>query len=366
MKRPACALRGKTRILAAEGKRRGMMRFATYRAAIAAFLLLLPGVAAAQSVEQFYRSHTMTMIVGLPAGSAYDIYSRAIARHLNGHIPGNPTIIVQNMPGAGSLTSINHLYNQAAKDGSVIATFIRGLPLQPLLDKQGIRFEAQKLNWIGSPSTEVSTLVSWATGKFKTIQDAMANQMVVGGSSPGADNIVFPAVMNGVLHTKFKIVMGYQGAGPALLAMESGEVDGTSASWTNIAVGHADWLRDHKINVLVQLSTEKRQDIPAPLVTDLAGNAADKQVMALFFARNVLGYPFAAPPGIPADRLAALRDAFDATMRDPDFLAEAKKEKLEIHPSSGAALAKLVQEIYATPQPVIERAQALIAEDTKK
>jgi tripartite-type tricarboxylate transporter receptor subunit TctC len=343
------------------------MRFARYRAAIVSVLSLLPGVAAAQSIEQFYHSHVMTMIVGLPAGSAYDIYGRAMGRYLTRHIPGNPTIVVQNMPGAGSLTSINHLYNQAPKDGSVIATFVRGLPLQPLLDKQGIRFDAQKLNWIGSPSSEVSVLVSWApTGKFKTIQDAMAREMIVGGSSPGADNIVFPQVMNGVLHTKFKIVMGYQGAGPALQAMESGEVDGTSASWTNIAVGHADWLRDHKVNVLIQLSTEKRDDIAAPLVTDLAGNTADRQVMALFFARNVLGYPFAAPPGIPADRLAALRDAFDATMRDPEFLAEAAKEKLEIHPTSGLALAKLLQEIYATPQPVIERAKALIAEDTKK
>ena len=337
------------------------MRFVTYRAAIVSVLSLLPGVAAAQSIEQFYHSHVMTMIVGLPAGSAYDIYGRAMGRYLTRHIPGNPTIVVQNMPGAGSLTSINHLYNQAPKDGSVIATFIRGLPLQPLLDKQGIRFDAQKLNWIGSPSSEVSTLVSWATGKFKTIQDAMANQMIVGGSSPGADNIVFPAVMNGVLHTKFKIVMGYQGAGPALLAMESGEVDGTSASWTNIAVGHADWLRDHKVNVLVQLSTEKRPDIPAPLVTDLAGNAADRQVMALFFARNVLGYPFAAPRGIPADRVKALRDAFDATMKDPEFLAEAQKIKADVEPSTGEQVDALVKRLYATPKPVVERAKKYMA-----
>jgi tripartite-type tricarboxylate transporter receptor subunit TctC len=339
------------------------MRFNECRGTGLAFFLLallVPRLAAAQSVESFYRSHPMTMVVGLPAGAAYDVYARTIARHFSRHMPGNPTIIVQNMPGAGSLTSINHLYNNAPKDGTTLATFIRGLPMQPLFDSQGIRFDALKLNWVGSPSSEVSVFISWHATPFKTINDVLDHEMVMAGSGPGADNVVFPAVLNAVLHTKFRVVTGYQGAADGLLAMERGEVDGTSTSWANVATGHRDWLRDGKINLLVQLSTEKRDDIAAPLVMDLAGNDADRQVMALFFARNVLGYPFAAPPDVPADRLASLRAAFDATMSDAEFLADAKIQALEIHPTTGEALAKIMANAYATPPAIIARARALI------
>jgi tripartite-type tricarboxylate transporter receptor subunit TctC len=322
---------------------------------------LAPGWAAAQTVEAFYRSHPLTIIVGIPAGAAYDSYARAVARHYTKHIPGHPTIVVQNMPGAGSLTAINHLANTAPKDGSTLATFVRGLPMQPLFDSQGIRFDAQKLNWIGSPSTEISIVVSWGTTKFKTIKDAEAAEMVVGGSGPGADNVVFPAVLNAVLHTRFKVVTGYPGAADSLLAMERGELDGTSTSWANIGTGHRDWLRDSKINLLVQLSTEKRADVAAPLVMDLTSNESDRQLMRLFFARNVLGYPLAAPADVPAERVAALRAGFDATMTDPDFLADMQKEGLEVHPTSGKALAELIRQLYATPPAVVERAKALLA-----
>jgi tripartite-type tricarboxylate transporter receptor subunit TctC len=299
--------------------------------------------------------------VGLPAGAAYDIYGRDVARYYSKHLPGNPTIIVQNMQGAGSLTSMNYLYNIAPKDGTAMATFVRGLVTQPLFDNQGIRFDAQKFNWIGSPSNEISVIVSWGTSKFKTLEDAKSNEMVVGGSGPGADNVVFPAVLNAVLHTKFKVVMGYPGAAESLMATERGEIDGTSTSWANIGTGHRDWLRDKKINLLVQLSTQKRDDVAAPLVMDLATNPTDKQMMTLFFARNALGYPIAAPPDVPADRVAALRAAFDATVADPDFLADMQKEGLDVHPTSGEALAQLIANVYATPAAVIEQAKAVIA-----
>jgi tripartite-type tricarboxylate transporter receptor subunit TctC len=329
--------------------------------AIGLLTFFAPAIAAAQSVEAFYHAHPLTIVVGLPAGAAYDVYARAVAHYFSKHMAGNPTVVVQNMPGAGSLTSMNYLYNVAPKDGSMIATFVRGLVTQPLFDDQGIRFDAQKFNWIGSPSSEISIVVSWATTNIKTLDDAKTKDVVVGGSTPGADNVVFPAVLNAVLHTKFKVVTGYPGAADSLLAMERGEIDGTSTSWANIGTGHRDWLRDKKINLLVQLSTKKREDVDAPLVMDLTNNATDKQMMTLFFARNALGYPIAAPPDTPADRVDALRAAFDATVVDPDFLADMKQAGLDVAPTNGKDLAKLVADVYATPKAIVDQARAMIA-----
>ena len=250
---------------------------------------------------------------------------RTFARHLGKHLSGNPTIIPQNMAGAGSLRAANFLYNVAPKDGTTIGMFARGLATQPLLDGKGIQYDARKFNWIGSFSSDVSVALSWHTRSFKTIDDARQREMTVAATGSGADSVIFPYILNGVLGTRFKVVTGYPGAVDFLLAVERGEADGTAGiSWSNITAIKPDWIREKKINVMVQLGTKKHPDLgDAPLVMDFAKNASDKRVLELIFARQEMAYPIVAPPGVPADRVRMLRQAFDAVVRDPEYLADA-------------------------------------------
>jgi tripartite-type tricarboxylate transporter receptor subunit TctC len=312
-------------------------------------------------------AQTTTIIVGYPPGASYDIYMRTFARHLGKHLPGNPSIIAQNMAGAGSLRAANFLFNVAPKDGTTIGMFARGLAMQPLLDATGIQYDARRFNWIGSLTSDVSMVLSWHTRPFKTLDDAMQNEMVVAGTGSGADSVVFPYILNGVLGTKFKVITGYPGATDFLLAVERGEADGTAGvSWSSISAGKADWITGKKINVLVQLGMKKHPDMgSAPLVMDYAKTDSDRGVLELIFSRQDMAYPVVAPPGVPAARLADLRRAFDAVLKDPDYLADAKKQKLEIDGMRGEDIAKLIERIYASPAPVIARARAAL-EDGKK
>jgi len=277
--------------------------------------------ASAQSVEAFYRGNRLTLVIGYTPGTVYDLYARTVARHIGNHIPGKPVVVPQNMPGAGSMNSANHIYNRAPKDGSQIATFARGLPMQPLLDETGVQYDPQKLNWLGSPASEVSTVIAWHTTPFKTVDDLKAREMVVAATGTGADSAVFPYVLNGVMGTRFKVVIGYPGATETMLAIERGEADGSAAvSWGNFTSTKGDWLRERKVNILLQLALKKHPALPdVPLVMDLARTDADRKALALIFSRQSMAYPLTAPPDVPADRLAALRRAFDATMQDPAF-----------------------------------------------
>jgi tripartite-type tricarboxylate transporter receptor subunit TctC len=285
-----------------------------------------------------------------------------IARHIGKYIPGNPTVVVKNMDGAGSLRLANHLYNAAPKDGTAFGTIARGAAFDPLFGNQAAQFDAAKYNWIGSANNEVSVCVSWHTTGIKTIDELQTKELVVGGTGPSADTDQFPRIVNGVLGTKFKIVTGYPGGNDISLAMERGEVQGRCGwSWSSVITTRKDWLDKKMINVLVQLSTDKHEDLPnVPAILDLAKTPEQKQILGLVFARQALGRPYLAPPGVPADRVAALRKAFMDTMKDKEFLAEAEKAKLEIGPISGEAVQKIVEDAYKTDPATVKKTAAML------
>jgi tripartite-type tricarboxylate transporter receptor subunit TctC len=322
----------------------------------------------AQSVEAFYKANRLTMVIGYTPGTVYDLYARSVARHIGKHLPGKPTVIAQNMPGAGSMKAANFIYGNAPKDGSQIATFARGLAMQPLLDDQGVQYDALKLNWLGSPTSEVSVVFSWHTTPFKTVDDLRTREMIVPATGTGADSAIFPYVLNGVLGTKFKVVSGYPGATETMLAIERGEADGSAAmSWGNFTSAKQDWLRDKKVNILLQLAIKKLAQLPdVPLVMDLAKSDADKKVLELIFSRQSMAYPYTAPPEVPGDRLRALRQAFDATMKDPEFLADARQQNLDIDPLGGDEMQALIRSAYASSPQIVARVRAAIADGMGK
>ena len=295
--------------------------------------------------------------IGYSAGGGYDVYGRMLARHINRHLPGNPTVVVNNMPGAGSMRLANWLYNVAPKDGNVIGTFARGIAFDTLLGQPGAQFDATKFNWIGSANDEVSVCVAWHTSGVTKFDQVLEKELVVGGTGGSADTDQFPKVFNSVLGAKMKIVAGYPGGNDINLAMERGEVSGRCGwSWSSVVSTQPGWLKEKKINVLVQLSLEKHPDLPdVPIITEFAKDDITRGVFKLVFARQVMGRPFAAPPGIPADRVAVIRKAFMETLKDPQLLAEAEKAQLEITPVSGEAVQKLVEEAYAMPPEVVKR-----------
>lgn len=313
---------------------------------------------AAETVEEFYKGKTVKFIISSGAGGGYDAYARSLVRHISKHIPGNPTIVPQNMPGAGGLRAANFIYNVAPKDGSLLAVVHRGVPMVPLLGIKGAQFEATKFNWIGSLNNEVSVCVSWHTVAQKTVQDAMNKELIIGGSGAN-DTEGFPAVMNNIIGTKFKIISGYPSGTAINLAMERREVDGRCGwSWSSVKTQHPDWLEDKKVNILMQMSLTKHPELPnVPLVMDMAKSEQDKKVLELVFARQVMGRPVLMPPEVPADRVATIRKAFDATIKDPAFIADMKKQKLELTPISGLEIQALIKKVYATEQSVVALAK---------
>jgi tripartite-type tricarboxylate transporter receptor subunit TctC len=339
------------------------MRLGTVGRGIAtAVLALAPTAAPAQSPAEFYKGKNVELYIGYSVGGAYDLYARVLARHLGRHIPGNPTIIPKNMEGAGSLRLANWLYNVGAKDGTVLATIGRGTGFDPLLGSKGAQFQADKFTWIGSANNEVSICVAWKGSGITKFEDTMTKELIVGGTGAAADTDQFPRILNGVLGTKFKIVSGYPGGNDITLAMERGEVKGRCGwSWSSVVATHKRWIEDKTITVLVQLSLNKHPDLPdVPLVMEFAKTEEQQQIFRLIFARQVMGRPFLAPPGVPRDRAEALRRAFDDTMKDAEFLADASRTQLEITPVAGAEVEKLVTELYQTPKPVADKAAEFI------
>ncbi len=329
---------------------------------IAAPLLLAihgPGVARAQIAPDYYKGKSVDIIVGYETGGGYDVYARLLARHMGRHLPGQPGVVVKNMPGAVSRAAGNYIASVAAKDGMAIATIARGLPQDELLGAPGIRFRSADFLWLGSMNNEVSVGVAWQTSTVKTIQEAMQKEMMVGAI---ADSLVFPTVTNAVLGTKFKIITGYRSGGELSLAMERGELEGRMGwSWSSIQSTNPDWIRDKRIINLVQFSTSRHADLPdVPLVTELAKNAEDRALLELVFARQVMGRPFLAPGGMSKDVNDALRNGFDASMKDPQLLADAVKVKLEVNPVSGAEVQELVRRMFSAPASVVARAKELV------
>ncbi len=318
--------------------------------------------ASAQSVEEFYKGKTVELYIGYSVGGGYDTYARTIARHIGKHIPGNPTVVPVNMDGAGSLRMTNWLYEAAPQDGTVFGTFARAAPFDPLFGNQEATFDALKFNYIGSANNEVSLCTAMARTGIETFDDLKEQELIIGGTGDTADTVQFPKVLNAVFGTKMRIINGYPGGNDVVMAMERQEVDGRCGwSYSSIISGNADWLKNGDVNLLMQLSTSKHPELPdVPLVMDLVENPADRKLLNLMFARQTLGRPYAAPPGVPEDRVEALRAAFMATMQDPEFLAEAKAQDLEITPVDGATVQSLVEEVYQSDPEVIARLNEIL------
>jgi tripartite-type tricarboxylate transporter receptor subunit TctC len=333
-------------------------------AAVIAFALASPHIPAAraQSVADFYRGRTIDLDIGYSVGGGYDLYARLIARRLGGHIPGNPTVVPKNMEGAGSLRLANYLYAAAPTDGTVIGATSRGAAFDPLLGETGARFDASKFSWIGSANNEVSVCVASAASGITKFDDLFDKPMTIGSTGAADDTYQFPALVNAVLGTKFKIVTGYPGGNDVSLALERGEVQGRCGwSWSSIKTTRFNWVRNKRIIVLVQMSLSKHPDLPdVPLIMDLAKTNEQRQIFKMIFARQTMGRPYLAPPGVPADRLAALRKGFMDTMTDKDFLDEAEQNKFEINPVNGEELETLVKDVYRTPPEIAKKAAAAV------
>jgi tripartite-type tricarboxylate transporter receptor subunit TctC len=317
----------------------------------------------AQAQADFYKGKTVDLMIGYSVGGGYDVYARLIARHLGKHIPGNPIVTPKNMEGAGSLRLANWLYNVASKEGLVFGTIGRGTGFDPLLGSKTAQFDGTKFNWIGSANDEVSVCVVWnGRGKVTKFDDLLTQELAVGGTGAAADTDQFPRIINGVLGTKMKIITGYPGGNDVNLALERGEVDGRCGwSWSSVEATRKTWITDKKITILMQLSLKKHPGLPdVPLIVDLAKTDEQRQILKLIFARQPLGRPFLAPPGVPQDRVDMLRKAFVDTMTDKDFLAEADKAQLEITPIDGASLQKLVTEVYRTPPAIAQKAAEIL------
>ncbi|HEU5272893.1 MAG TPA: tripartite tricarboxylate transporter substrate-binding protein [Xanthobacteraceae bacterium] len=319
--------------------------------------------AQADPVADFYRGRNVSMVIGYSVGGGYDTYARVLARHLGKHIPGNPNLIPQNMEGAGSLRAANYLFNAAPKDGSVIGMFSRGMAMEPLIGTSHTQFESRKFSWLGSGTNEVSTCVTWHESPVKTWADALKTPFTVGGEGSGSDPDIFATVVHNVFGVKLRLVSGYPGSAEVALAIERREVDGRCGwSYSSLMQQRPEWVPKKLVNILVQLALAKSPELPdVPLITDFATNDRERQILRLVFSRQAMARPFTAPPGIPADRKQALRAAFDATMTDPEFLAEAKQRRLEVNPVSGAEIDKLIEELYATPKDIVSEVRATIA-----
>jgi tripartite-type tricarboxylate transporter receptor subunit TctC len=327
------------------------------RAGLAAGLLfaLLPA-AAAQTPAEFYRGKVIEIDINSSVGGGYDLYTRLLARHLSQYIPGNPTIVPKNMEGAGGLRLANWLYGAAPKDGTVIGAISRATAFEPLLGNATAQYDGTKFAFVGSANDEVSVCVSWHTSGVATWDEALSKELVVGASGNTSDDTYqFPALLKNMFGAKFKIVGGYPGGNEINLAMERGEVLGRCGiPWSTVKATRRDWIDEKKVNLLLQFSLAKHADLPdVPLVIDLAKTDEQRQILRLIFGRQVMGRPFALPPGVPQDRVAVLRKAFTAAMADPDLLAEADKMKLEVKAVPGDAIDDLVRDIYKTTSPEV-------------
>ncbi len=342
--------------------------------ALACLLSAAPLAAAQDAVEQFYKGKQISMIVGSSSGGGYDTYARLLARHFGSAMPGNPTVVVQNMSGAGSNRAAGFIYSVAPKDGTATAAIFPGAVLQPLLSDVAVSHDPNKLIYLGSANSDVYVCYVRSDAPVQSYKDVLTKELIIGASNPGATTYDLPLLLNSVLGTKFRIVTGYPGSREITLALERGEVQGACGiGWTGIEAMHPDWFAKDTIRVLVQLSTKGHNDLNkrgVPLAASSARNDDDRKVIELVFSQGVFGRPYVLPPGVPAERVAALRKAFVAALRkafvvalnDKALRAEADKMQLDVDPMSGDELQKLVADLYDTPPRLVERArQALTA-----
>jgi tripartite-type tricarboxylate transporter receptor subunit TctC len=325
-------------------------------------LTLAAAPVAAQSVAEFYRGKTITMAVGTSPGGDYDLRMRMVARHISRHIPGNPTIVPTNMPGAGQMLVANWLANVAPKDGTAIVALSQNMAVNQATGASGVKYDVRQFNWIGNTTDTPNVINSWHTTGVKTIQDVMQRELVVGATGIASGSYLYPYALNQLVGTKFKIVTGYPGGNDINLAMERGEVGGRgSNSWASWKSTRPQWLAEKKINILVQVGIKRNPELPdVPTMQDLGKNELDKRVLTFISVDSAISRPLVTSPGVPPDRVEALRRAFDATMKDPAFLAEAENSKTDINPMTGEEAQKIAEATINTPPEVLAHANALI------
>ena len=329
-------------------------------AASAAALTVCLGLPAAAQQQPFYKDKTIELIISTGAGGGLDTNARLVARHLARHIPGQPTIVSKNMPGAGHIRAANYIANQAPKDGTTIGTLIPAFVMAQVLQRsEGIQFDAAKLQWLASTSASNSSIYVWKASGVASIEDAKTRPVLMGGTGSGSYTTLYPLVLNHVIGTKFKIISGYISTAEIRLAMERGEVEGRAGNNLNsIRQETGDWLKDGKIILLAQVGIERDKEFPnAPLMLELARTEEERQVLKLFSADVVIGRPFLAGPGVPAERVAILRKAFDELVKDPEFLKEAASSDIDISPVSGERVQHLVEDLIHTPADIVARAK---------
>ena len=330
---------------------------------LTAALLICAQPAAADEIADFYKGKNISLFVGYPPGGGYDVYARLVARFMARHIPGQPQVTVRHKPGAASLNLVSELYNVLPRDGTVFGLFSRSVAMDRLLGRAGANFNPVEFNWIGSANNEVSICAVWHAVGIRSIDAFMARPLTFAANAPGAESDVFPRILNNLLGTKFKVVTGYPGVNDLSLAMERGETDGRCGwTWSAAKAARGDWIRDGKIYIAVQFATEKHPELQhVPLVTDLARNDRERNALSLILSQQAMGRPFAAPPGVPAARVAVLRGAFARAVADPEFLAEADKQQLEVKLVEGEVLQEMVERMFKAPPEAVDAARAAIA-----
>ena len=317
------------------------------------------GSAAAQTPAEFYKGKTVDLVIGYPPGGSNDTWGRLLGRHIGKHIPGNPLVVPRNQPGAGSFLAANTVFNVSPKDGTVIAIAAPTIPLDERLGTQGVRFKTAEFNWIGRVDSLVNMVFMWKTSPVKTIADALKTPATLSATGVGSTVYVYPNVMNHVLGTKFKLVLGYKGSGEAMLAVERGEAEGHSTSWVALKVAHPNWLHDKSVSILVQFALKRHPEMAdIPTAVELAQNDEQRAILSAVVNAAEVGSAFFTTPGVPADRLDALRRAFDATMKDPEFLAEVERTKLSVNPFTGEELQTLVRSVNNISPDLVEKVRA--------
>jgi tripartite-type tricarboxylate transporter receptor subunit TctC len=323
-------------------------------------LLAMLSLAQSAAADDFYRGKTIRMIVPSEAGGGYDYYGRTLAAYLRKHIPGEPNFVVQNMPGGGGLTSANWLYNIASKDGLTIGLIQRGVPFYPYFGDRNALYTPTQFNWLGSFNSETGVTTMWHTAKVQTMEAAFTETAVLGGSGPN-DSETYPSLMNNTIGTKFRVVAGYRANTAVLLAMERGEVEGVTGSWSSMKVERPDWLRDRKVSIIVQVARTKHADLPdVPLIMDYVKKPEDRAMWNVILAMATVGRPVTAPPGIPGELAKVLRAAFTDTMKDPGFAAEMARTQRELSPETGETMQQLLEEVAATPRETLAKLNSYI------
>lgn len=329
----------------------------------AGFFLSHTADAQGENVEQFYRGKSIDLIIGYATGGSNDTYARILASHLGRNISGSPGIVVRNMPGAGSFLAVNQIYNASARDGSVLGLGAPTIALDEKLGTNGVRFKTSELNWIGRANSAVNIVMTWKTSPVTKIEQAFTREVNLGGTGAGSTVSIYPNVVNNVVGTRFKLIMGYRGSSEAMLAMERGETEGHSTSFEAVKSAHPTWLKDGSVNNILQFALKRHPDMPnVPTALELAKTDDQRQILSAVLNATEIGASFFTTPNVPEARLAALRRAFGATMVDKDFLRDAERMRVDIQPMSGTDVQKLIKSVSDIPTELVQKVRAVYAQ----